>query len=82
MFVELKASHVNLKNAFDNNLRDYRAATPQLFLPNALVIHSNGSKTRVGSTYAPWEHFFEWKRINEKGEKGVVSLEIVIKGLC
>lgn len=42
---------------------------------------SNGSQTVVGSTFSPWEHLFEWKRINDEGEKGVVSLETAIRGI-
>ncbi|MCP4996788.1 MAG: type I restriction endonuclease subunit R, partial [Gammaproteobacteria bacterium] len=82
LFMELKASHKTLKAAYDDNLTDYRYAIPQLFVPNGLVILSNGSQTVMGSTYSPWEHFFEWKRINDEGEKGVVSLETVIRGVC
>lgn len=79
---ELKASHKTLKAAYDDNLTDYRYAIPQLFVPNGFVVLSNGSATVLGSSYAPWEHFFDWKRINDEGEKGVVSLETVIRGSC
>jgi type I restriction enzyme R subunit len=79
---ELKASHRNLLAAYDDNLRDYREAIPQLFVPNAFVVLSNGSKSRMGSSFAPWEHFFEWKRINDEGEQGVVSLDTLIRGTC
>lgn len=82
LFVELKAIHRNLKNAYDENLRDYRTVIPQLFVPNAFIVLSNGSDTKLGSTFAPWEHFFEWKRIDDEGEEGVVSLETVIRGIC
>lgn len=82
LFMELKASHKTLKAAYDDNLTDYRYAIPQLFVPNGIVILSNGSQTVMGSTFSPWEHFFEWKRINNEGEKGVVSLETVIRGVC
>ena len=82
VFFELKASHKTLKSAYDDNLRDYRKAIPQLFTYNAFVVLSNGSKTVMGSTYAPWEYFHEWKRINDEGEKGLVSLETIIRGTC
>jgi type I restriction enzyme R subunit len=82
VFIELKATHKALKNAYDQNLRDYRVAIPQLFVYNALLIISNGSQTLLGSISATWEHFFEWKRINDEGERGVVSLETVIRGTC
>jgi type I restriction enzyme, R subunit len=79
---ELKASHKSLKSAYSENLTDYRDAIPQLFTPNAIVILSNGSETRVGSTFASWEWFGEWKRIGSESEPGVVSLETAIHGLC
>ncbi|MET0100097.1 MAG: type I restriction endonuclease subunit R [Sedimenticola sp.] len=82
LFLELKATHKTLKAAYDDNLTDYRYAIPQLFVPNGIVILSNGSQTVMGSTYSLWEHFFEWKRINDEGEKGVVSLDTVIRGVC
>jgi type I restriction enzyme R subunit len=82
LFIELKATHKHLKNAYDDNLRDYRNAIPQLFIPNAFIMLSNGSQTRIGSISAGWEHFFEWKRINDEGETGVVSLETALRGLC
>lgn len=79
---ELKASHKSIRNAYDENLTDYRDTIPQLFTPSALVVLSNGSETRVGSTFASWEWFGEWKRIEDESEPGVVSLETVILGLC
>lgn len=81
LFVELKATHKTLKAAFDGNLTDYRTVIPQLFTHNGLLMLSNGSQTVVGSTFSPWEHLFEWKRINDEGEKGVVSLETAIRGI-
>ena len=80
LFIELKSSHNTLKAAYDGNLRDYRTAIPQLFTFNGFLVLSNGSQTVVGSTYSQWEHFFDWKRINDEGEQGVVSLETVIRG--
>jgi len=80
LFIELKASHNTLKAAYDGNLTDYRSAIPQLFTYNGFLVLSNGSKTVMGSTSSQWEHFFEWKRINDEGEKGVVSLETLIRG--
>src|SRR5437667_5552654 len=82
LFLELKATHKHLKNAYDDNLRDYKTAIAQIFIPNAFLVLSNGSQTKVGSISAEWEHFFEWKRINDEGETGVVSLETAIRGLC
>lgn len=81
LFVELKATHKTLKAAYDDNLTDYRTVIPQLFTYNGALMLSNGSQTVVGSTFSPWVHLFEWKRINDEGEKGVVSLETAIRGI-
>jgi type I restriction enzyme R subunit len=82
VFIELKASHRNLENAYNGNLSDYRDTIPQLFWYNAVIILSNGSKSKIGSMTAGWEHFAEWKKINDEGEEGVVSLETMIRGVC
>lgn len=82
LFIELKASHRNLKKAYDDNLRDYKSTISQVFWFNGFIVLSNGSKSRVGSITAEWDHFSEWKRINEEGEKGIVSLDTVIRAVC
>ncbi|MXY02179.1 MAG: HsdR family type I site-specific deoxyribonuclease [Acidimicrobiales bacterium] len=82
VLVELKVSHKNVRNAYDDNLRDYRDTVPHLFWFNVFVVLSNGAETRVGSTSASWGHFAEWKRINSEGEQGIVSLETALRGTC
>ena len=82
LFIELKASHKHLENAYKLNLSDYRTTIPQVFWYNGVIILSNGSKSRIGSITAGWEHFSEWKKINDEGEEGRVSLETMIRGVC
>ncbi|HWQ65356.1 MAG TPA: type I restriction endonuclease subunit R [Methanospirillum sp.] len=82
VFIELKASHKDLKRAYEDNLRDYRSAIPQLFWYNAFIILSNGSKSLIGTISSEWEHFTDWKRINSEGETGIISLETMIAGTC
>lgn len=82
VFIELKASHRNLKHAYDDNLRDYRDSIPHLFIPNGFIVLSNGAETKVGTTTSDWEFFSDWKKINSEGEAGSVSLETVIRGMC
>jgi type I restriction enzyme, R subunit len=62
VFIELKNSNVKLKNAFDDNLTNYKGEIPQLFLTNAFCVLSNAIETKVGSITAEWEHFFKWLR--------------------
>ena len=82
IFIELKAVHKKLENAFKDNLTDYKDTIPQIFWYNAAIILSNGSESRIGTISADFEHFSEWKKINSEGEEGVVSLETIIKGTC
>jgi type I restriction enzyme R subunit len=82
IFIELKKSHGKLENAYKHNLKDYKNTIPHLFWYNAFIILSNGSEAKIGSITAGWEHFADWKRINDEGEKGVVSLETMIRGTC
>jgi type I restriction enzyme R subunit len=88
IFIELKATHKRLENAYRNNLSDYKSTIPQIFWYNAFIILSNGSKSRIGTITSDWEHFSDWKRIGgEEGEGeveevGIVSLDTIIKGTC
>lgn len=82
LMMELKAPDVAAKRAFDDNLRHYLTNIPQFFTPNGLTILTNGGDTRLGSAFAPWEHFFDWKKVADEKEKGVVSLETVLRGTC
>jgi len=82
VFVELKASHKRLEDAYNRNLNDYRDTIPQVFWYNGFIILSNGSKSKIGTITAGFEHFGEWKKINSEGEIGIVSLETVIRGTC
>lgn len=79
LFIECKAVHKNLKDAHENNLRDYRQTVPQVFWANGFVILSNGKDTVVGAPNADFDHFTEWKRIDDEGSEGIVSLDTVIR---
>jgi type I restriction enzyme, R subunit len=82
VFIELKKPSTHLKSAYDGNLKDYKGQSiPQLFHPNAFIILSNGSDTRLGTLTSAWEHFFDWKRVDDEAEAGKVSLERVLRGL-
>lgn len=82
IFIELKASHERLENAFKKSLRDYKNTIPQIFWYNSFIILSNGSKSKIGTISSDWEHFVDWKKINTEGEKGIISLDTMIKGTC
>jgi len=90
IFIELKNSNIALRNAYDDNLLNYRKDIPLLFHYNALCILSNGLQTKVGSFNAGFEHFYHWlrpdnekqvpdkKRIQQYG----ISLDYAILALC
>ncbi len=90
VFIELKNSNIALRNAYDDNLTNYRKDIPLLFHYNAVCILSNGLETKVGSFNSGYEHFFHWLRTDD--EKQVpdkerikqygVSLDYAVLGLC
>lgn len=90
VFIELKNSNVKLKNAFDDNLKNYKNDIPQLFLTNAFCVLSNATDTKLGSFTAEWEHFFNWLRVDQEKEKvnkeeieeKGTSIEYLLRGLC
>ncbi len=82
IFIELKASRERVELAYQNNFCDYRKEIPQLFWYNSIVILSNGSISKIASLTATWEYFSDWKKINNEGEQGILSLETLIRGTC
>lgn len=81
LFIELKAAHRKLENAYNDNLTDYKDVIPHLFYYNAFVVLSNGIESRIGSVTGKYQHFHEWKRIKED-EDGIVALDRIIVGIC
>lgn len=82
LFIELKAPDKPVYNAYHDNLRDYRNTIPQLFWYNAFVILSNGSQAKIGGAMTDFEHFADWKKINDEGELGIISLDTLVQGTC
>lgn len=81
LFIELKRSDVDVKNAFLDNYTDYQDTVPQLFYYNAFVMLSNGFEAKIGTLGSKYEFFAEWKRLNEN-DAGRVDLETMLKGVC
>ena len=71
LFMELKAPDKKLKSAFNDNLRDYKDTITHLMWYNGIVLLSNGQQAKAGSLTAEWEHFADWKKINDVGEVGI-----------
>jgi len=90
VFIELKNSNIEVKDAYEDNLKAYYKEIPQLFVYNAVNILSNAVETRVGAFKADYEHYFEWLREDDE-KKDVdrkrikefqVSLEFALRGIC
>jgi type I restriction enzyme, R subunit len=81
VFFELKAHHTDLRNAYTDNLKDYKDTISHIFHNNAFVILSNGTDAKVGTVTSPYKFFLDWKRI-EEDEEGVVSLDTMLRGTC
>lgn len=82
ILIELKAANKPIKAAFDENITDYKDTILQLFWYNAFIIISNGKEAKIGTLSSGFEHFNDWKKINNENEAGIISLDTVIKGTC
>lgn len=81
IFFELKAHHTDLRNAYTDNLKDYKDTIPEILHTNAFIILSNGPDAKVGTVTSPYKFFLDWKRI-EEDEEGLVSLDTMLRGTC
>jgi type I restriction enzyme R subunit len=82
VLIELKATGVNIKRAYDDNLTDYKDTIPHIFNYNSFIIISNGIDSKIGSMSSGYEHFATWKKINSEKEKGNTYLDTILKGTC
>lgn len=82
VFIELKAVHKNIREGFDNNIRWYKeeSVAVHAFHHNAFLIVSNGDRARYGSITSEWEHFNEWKRL-EESDQGSLEAERLLNGM-
>ncbi len=82
VFIELKAVYVNVRAAFEGNLKDYldENVIAHAFHHNAFIVVSNGHAARYGSVTSGWDHYAEWKRL-EESDKGSVAAEVLLNGM-
>ena len=82
VFIELKAVHKNIREGFDNNLSDYmdENVIAHAFHHNAFLVVSNGDRARYGTITSEWEHFTEWKRLDE-ADTGSLEAEVLLNGM-
>ena len=82
VFIELKAIYKNIREGFDKNLSDYldENVIAHAFHHNAFLVVSNGDRARYGSITSKWEHFAEWKRLDED-DGGNLEAETLLNGM-
>ena len=82
VFIELKASHKKL----EAGLREEPVRLQGHHSAGVLVQRRRHPvewlEARIGSMTAGWEHFAEWKKINDEKESGLISLDTMIRGVC
>ena len=81
IFMELKNVNKDIRAAYERNFKDYKDTVPHLFHHNAIIILANGVDAKLGSVTSKFEHFHEWKRLDEE-QSGVVDMETLLKGVC
>jgi type I restriction enzyme R subunit len=81
VFFELKGHHTDLRNSYNDNIKDYKDTITQVFHTNAFIVLSNGVDSKVGTVTSPYKFFLDWKRIEEEQE-GIVSLDTMLRGTC
>ena len=82
VFIELKAVYKNIREGFDSNLSDYmdENVIAHAFHHNAFLVVSNGDRARYGSITSQWEHFAEWKRLDE-ADQGSLEAKVLLNGM-
>lgn len=84
--VELKSAvreEASVHDAFTQLTVRYKRDIPELFKYNAFCIISDGVNSKAGSFFAPYEHFYAWRKItgDEVSVDGIDSLHSLIKGM-
>ncbi len=82
VFIELKAVYKHIRAGFEGNLKDYldEHVIAHAFHHNAFLIVSNGHRARYGSITSAWDHFAEWKRLDEC-DSGSLEAEVLLNGM-
>jgi type I restriction enzyme, R subunit len=81
-FILLEIADSELPNTFARIDQDYKATIPSFFWYNAFIVVADAFTCKMGSLTAPWEHFFQWKRIKDENEKESTRLDTLIKSTC
>ncbi|WP_295803050.1 type I restriction endonuclease subunit R [uncultured Microbulbifer sp.] len=83
---------IELKNPADektdiwaayNQIDTYKEQVPDLFVPNAALVISDGQQARLGSLTANQERYLPWRSITGERDEdiGKLELEVLVRGL-
>ena len=83
--IELKnptKQNATIRDAHTQICTRYMRDIPALLKYCALAVISDGAKNELGTTYTPFEFFYEWKKIDneDKAGKGLDTLRTLIRG--
>lgn len=83
--IELKnptKQNATIRDAHTQICTRYVRDIPALLKYCALAVISDGAKNALGTTYTPFEFFYEWKKIEneDKAGKGLDTLRTLIRG--
>ncbi|MAM70217.1 MAG: type I restriction endonuclease [Gammaproteobacteria bacterium] len=73
-----------IHDAFVQLTTRYRRDIPELFKYNALCVISDGSNSRMGSFFAPYDFWYAWRKVTgmeAMDPDGIASLQTMISGL-
>ena len=78
---EFKSPETDIIEAFEKNIEDYKKSIPQLFVPNAFIVLSNWVSAKAWSTFASYDFYKNYNKINKEDEDLPANQENLIKVL-
>ncbi len=74
--------NATIRKAFQQ-LQTYKREIPSLFVPNEILVVSDGLEARSGTITSDWNRFMTWRTVDgrETASKNVAQLEVLIPGL-
>lgn len=74
--------NTTIEDAYKQLAVRYRRDIPELFKYNAFVVISDGTNSKMGSIFSPYEYFYSWRKIEsaDKEVDGISSLITMING--
>jgi type I restriction enzyme R subunit len=78
---EFKAPDIDIIQAYEKNIQDYKYSIPQLFVSNAFAVLSNWVSAKAWSTFAGYDFYKNYNKINQEDEDLPANQDNLIKVL-